>query len=61
MTSTSTGTVFDVADDGSVAEAGSAGADRLASARERLRLVGGRLTILTPPGLGTIVRATVPA
>ena len=56
-----TGTVFEVADDGSVADEGSDAARRLASARERLRLVGGRLTILTPPGAGTIVRATVPA
>ncbi len=57
---TPTGTVFEVADDGSVADASTAEARRLASARERLRLVGGRLTILTPPGAGTIVRATVP-
>ena len=61
MTSTPTGTVFEVADDGSVLEAANAEPEHLASARERLRLVGGRLTILTPPGLGTIVRATVPA
>jgi signal transduction histidine kinase len=61
MTVTPTGTVFEVADDGSVHETANAEPHRLASARERLRLVGGRLTILTPPGLGTIVRATVPA
>lgn len=61
LTTSATGTVFEVADDGSVASVGSAEAHRLASARERLRLVGGRLTIHTPPGLGTIVRATVPA
>lgn len=61
LTVTPTGTVFEVADDGSVLETANAGTHRLASARERLRLVGGRLTILTPPGLGTIVRATVPA
>jgi signal transduction histidine kinase len=60
LTTTSTGTVFEVADDGSVPDAGAAVAERLASARERLRLVGGRLTVLTPPGHGTIVRATVP-
>ena len=61
MTATPTGTVFEVADDGSVVEPENAEPHRLATARERLRLVGGRLTILTPPGLGTIVRATVPA
>jgi signal transduction histidine kinase len=61
LTTTSTGTVFEVADDGSAAAAGAAESTRLASARERLRLVGGRLTVLTPPGAGTIVRATVPA
>ena len=61
LTVTPTGTVFEVADDGSVVDAGSAEAHPLASARERLRLVGGGLTIQTPPGLGTIVRATVPA
>lgn len=61
LTVSPTGTVFEVADDGSVADAGSAEAHPLASARERLRLVGGGLTIQTPPGLGTIVRATVPA
>ena len=61
LTTTPAGTVFEVADDGSVAGTGQAEASRLASARERLRLVGGRLTVLTPPGAGTIVRATVPA
>jgi signal transduction histidine kinase len=60
LTVTSTGTVFEVADDGSAAAAGVAESTRLAAARERLRLVGGRLTVLTPPGAGTIVRATVP-
>ena len=61
LTVTATGTVFEVADDGSVVQAGISEERRLVSARERLRLVGGRLTIQTPPGLGTIVRATVPA
>jgi len=61
LTVTATGTVFEVADDGSVVHAGISEERRLVSARERLRLVGGRLTIQTPPGLGTIVRATVPA
>jgi signal transduction histidine kinase len=61
LTTTSTGTVFEVADDGSPADTGTAGPDRLAAARERLRLAGGRLTVLTPPGRGTIVRATVPS
>jgi len=49
-----------VADDGS-SDAGVTAEQRLASARERVRLVGGRLTILTSPGVGTIVRATLPA
>ena len=44
LTTTPTGTVFEVADDGSVLETASAEPHRLASARERLRLVGGRLT-----------------
>jgi signal transduction histidine kinase len=61
LTTTSTGTVFEVADDGSANSAADAESTRLASARERLRLVGGRLTVLTPPGAGTVVRATVPA
>ena len=61
LTTTSTGTVFEVADDGSANGAAGAESTRLASARERLRLVGGRLTVLTPPGAGTVVRATVPA
>jgi signal transduction histidine kinase len=61
LTTTSTGTVFEVADDGSANSAAGAESTRLASARERLRLVGGRLTVLTPPGAGTVVRATVPA
>jgi signal transduction histidine kinase len=60
LTTTPTGIVFEVADDGSVPDAGAGVAERLASARERLRLVGGRLTVLTPAGRGTIVRATVP-
>ncbi len=53
---TTTGTVFEVADDATVADA-----HDLTSARERLRLVGGRLTVITPPGAGTIVRAALPA
>ena len=61
LTTTSAGTIFEVADDGVVRDAGAAETQRLASARERLRLVGGRLTVLTPPGAGTVVRATVPA
>jgi signal transduction histidine kinase len=60
LTRTPSGTVFEVADDGAVADAGEADSKRLASARERLRLVGGRLTVHTPPGAGTIVRATLP-
>ena len=61
LTRTASGLVFDVADDGAVEDSGAAESKRLASARERLRLVGGRLTILTPAGVGTIVRATLPA
>jgi signal transduction histidine kinase len=61
LTVTSTGTVFEVADDGSAVDAGLTESHRLATARERLRLVGGRLTVLRSPGAGTIVRATVPA
>ncbi len=60
LRTSATGTVFEVADDGSVDDAAGAVSKRLASARERLRLVGGRLTVLTPPGDGTIVRATIP-
>lgn len=55
------GSVFEVADDGSVVEAGARSSRDLASARERLRLLGGRLTVITPPGAGTIVRAAVPS
>ncbi len=61
LTVSPAGAVFEVAHDGSVDDSGGKEAHRLASSRERLRLVGGRLTILTPPGAGTIVRATVPA
>ena len=61
LSRTGNGTVFEVADDGSVSDAGVTAEQRLASARERVRLVGGRLTILTSPGVGTIVRATLPA
>ena len=61
LTRTPVGAVFEVADDGSVVDAGVADSRELVSARERLRLVGGRLTIMTPPGAGTIVRAAVPA
>lgn len=61
LTRTPAGAVFEVADDGSVVDAGVADSRELVSARERLRLVGGRLTIMTPPGAGTIVRAAVPA
>ena len=61
LTRTHAGAVFEVADDGSVGEADTADARELVSARERLRLLGGRLTISTPPGAGTIVRAAVPA
>jgi signal transduction histidine kinase len=61
LTTTPAGTVFEVADDGNTRGSGLAETQRLASARERLRLVGGRLTVLTPSGAGTIVRATVPA
>lgn len=58
---TSAGAVFEIADDGSVVAAGVADRRELASARERLRLLGGRLTVMTPPGAGTIIRAAVPA
>lgn len=61
LTRTPAGAVFEVADDGSVVDAGVADSREFVSARERLRLVGGRLTIMTPPGAGTIVRAAVPA
>lgn len=61
LSQTADGTVFEVADDGSVSDSGVASELNLASARERLRLVGGRLTIRSAPGVGTIVRATVPA
>lgn len=61
LTRTPVGAVFEVADDGSVVDAGVADSREFVSARERLRLVGGRLTIMTPPGAGTIVRAAVPA
>ena len=61
LTRTPNGAVFEVADDGSVRDADAAAARELVSARERLRLVGGRLTVVTPPGAGTIVRAAVPA
>ena len=57
---TPTGAVFEVADDGSVVDTGVAPGRELVSARERLRLVGGRLTVMTPPGAGTTVRAAVP-
>jgi len=53
--------VFEVADDGSVVDVGITDGRELVSARERLRLLGGRLTISTPPGAGTIVRAAFPA
>jgi signal transduction histidine kinase len=61
LTRTARGAVFEVADNGSVVDAGIADDRELVSARERLRLLGGRLTIVTPPGAGTIVRAAVPA
>jgi signal transduction histidine kinase len=56
--------VLEVRDDGcgfdvSAAEASMLGMG-LFSMRERLGLVGGRLVILSAPGLGTTVRATVP-
>jgi signal transduction histidine kinase len=61
LTRTPTGAVFEVADDGSVVDARVADGRELVSARERLRLVGGRLTVVTALGVGTIVRAAVPA
>ena len=61
LSQTGDGIVFEVSDDGSVDDAGVASELNLASARERLRLVGGRLTIRSAPDVGTIVRATLPA
>ena len=61
LTRTARGAVFEVADDGSVVDVGIADGRELVSARERLRILGGRLTISTPPGAGTIVRAAFPA
>jgi two-component system NarL family sensor kinase len=61
LTRTPTDAVFQVADDGTVVDAGVAAGRELMSARERLRLVGRRLTVVTPPGAGTIIRAAVPA
>jgi len=61
LTRTPRGSVFEVADDGSVVDLGLSDGREFVSARERLRLLGGRLTVVTPPGAGTIVRAAVPA
>jgi len=61
LTRTARGAVFEVADDGSVVDVEITDGRELVSARERLRILGGRLTISTPPGAGTIVRAAFPA
>lgn len=58
LTRTPAGVRFEVADDGLAVRV--ADGHAFASARERLRLVGGRLSVSTPPGAGTTVRAVVP-
>lgn len=63
VATTDRGTLLEVADDGvgfhaqSAAHAGGLG---LTSMRERLRLIGGELSIVSVPGQGTGVRAWVP-
>jgi signal transduction histidine kinase len=51
--------VLEVADDG-IGGAGSAGGSGLRGLADRVEAIGGRLTVSSPPGRGTTVRAEIP-
>ena len=51
--------VIEVADDG-IGGAGAAGGSGLRGLTDRVEAIGGRLTVSSPPGRGTRVRAEIP-